>query len=274
MILISCRKDFTNSRKFSAQNFIRNYPFLPKLDQFEELDEMNLAQQMQGKHVLILVHGFRNPLTNVASSYQRLLKGLIDAGLMSDTGYGLVLGFTWPGFETPLGFFPAIPFANRSAGFFRSLLELASRNARTVDVQTHSLGARVVLQALAAGTDGFVDNLMLAAPAVDNEVLEPKREFNNALEACRRCLVYHSEKDSVLKRSYRIGDAPEFDKALGWKGPQRPAIIEAQCPEVFVVDCKKVVASHGAYRTSGAYYEHWGRVLHDIPLPRFELLEG
>jgi esterase/lipase superfamily enzyme len=274
MILISCRKDFSNSRKFSDHNQIRNFPFLPKLDQFEELDEMNLAQQMQGKHVLLLIHGFRNPLKNVAASYQRLLKGLIDAGLMGGTGYDLVLGFTWPGFETPLGFFPAVPFANRSAGFFRSLLELASRNARTVDVQTHSLGARVALQALAAGTTGFVDNLLLTAPAVDNEVLEPKEEFHGALEECRRCLVYHSEKDNTLKLSYRFGDFPNFDRALGWKGPQHPKIIEEKCPEVFVVDCKKVVTSHGGYRNAGAYYEHWSRVLRDVPLPRFELLEG
>jgi esterase/lipase superfamily enzyme len=274
MILISCRKDFSDSRKFAARNAIRNYPFLPKLDPFDELDEMNLALQMQGKHVLILIHGFRNPLQNVATSYQRILKGLIDAKLMGAGGYDLVLGFTWPGFETPLGFFPAIPFANRSAEFFRDLLELASRNARTVDVQTHSLGARVALQALATGTTGFVDNLLLTAAAVDDEDLEPKEEFNSALMECRRCIVYHSEKDNTLKIAYRIGDAPEFDRALGWKGPQHPKVIEEKCPEVFVVDCKKVVTSHGGYRNAGAYYEHWSRVLREVSLPRFETLEG
>jgi hypothetical protein len=274
MILISCRKDFSNSRKFSDRNAIRNYPFLPKLDQFEELDEMNLALQMQGKHVLILIHGFRNPMRNVVASYQRVLKGLIDANLMGEAGYDLVLGFTWPGFETALGFFPAVPFANRAAGFFRQLLELASRNARTVDVQTHSLGARVALQTLGGGTEGFIDNLMMAAAAVDDEVLEPRREFHAALQECRRCIVYHTEKDNVLKISYRLGDAPNFDRALGWKGPQRPQIIEAECPDVFVVDCKQVVNSHGAYRSAGAYYEHWSRVLREIPLPRFETLAG
>ncbi|HYE75098.1 MAG TPA: alpha/beta hydrolase, partial [Blastocatellia bacterium] len=176
--------------------------------------------------------------------------------------------------ETALGFFPAVPFANRSAGFFRSFLELASRNARTVDVETHSLGARVALQAMAGGTDGFVDNLMLTAPAVDDEVLEPRQEFHKALEACRRCLVYHSDKDRTLKFSYRIGDAPNFDRALGLKGPQHPQIIKDQCPDVFTIDCKKVVATHGGYRAAGAYYEHWSRVLTDVPLPRVEVLEG
>jgi esterase/lipase superfamily enzyme len=274
MILISCRKNFTDSRVFADQNAIRNYPFLPDLDQFDELDETNLASQMQGKHVLILIHGFRNPIKNVAEAYQRLLTGLIDAGLMGSPNYDLTLGFVWPGFETALGFFPAVPFANRAAGYFRRLLELASLNARTVDVQTHSLGARVVLQTLGGGTEGFIDNLMMTSPAVDDEVLEPGREFHRALQECRRCLVYHTEKDRVLKFAFRIGDVPEFDRALGWKGPQHPLIIETDCPEVFTIDCQKVVRSHGGYRTSGPYYEHWGRVLGEIPLPRFETLAG
>jgi esterase/lipase superfamily enzyme len=272
MILISCRKDFTNSRSFADRNAIRNYPFLPRLDRFEELDETNLAEQVQGKHVLILVHGFRNSLEKVGASYQRVLQGLIDSSLMGESGYGIVLGFTWPGFETALGFFPAVPSANRSAGFFRQLLELASRNARTVDVQTHSLGARVALQTLAGGTEGFIDNLMLTAAAVDDEVLEPGQEFHAALVTCRRCLVYHTERDRTLKIAFRIGDAPEFDRALGWKGPQHPKIIERDCPDVFVIDCKNVVKSHGGYRDAGAYYEHWSRVMREVPLERFELL--
>lgn len=277
MILISCRKNFSVSQGFSKKNEIRNYPFLPKLDQFEELDEINLAEQMRGKHILILIHGYRNPLANVAASYQRVLKGLIDAKLMHNpaipdsTGYDLVLGFVWPGFETLVGFFPAIPFANRSAGYFRSLLELASRNALTVDVQTHSLGARVALQTLGGGTEGFVDNLLLTAAAVDNECLEPKKEFHGALQYCRRALVYHSDKDNVLKIGYLIGGR---DVALGLRGPEHPDIIKAQCPDVFVVNCKKVVSSHGGYRTAGAYYEHWARVLSETPLAQFETLEG
>ncbi|HEX5732425.1 MAG TPA: hypothetical protein VF131_06295 [Blastocatellia bacterium] len=39
-------------------------------------------------------------------------------------------------------------------------------------------------------------------------------------------------------------------------------------------DCKKVVGSHGGYRSAGAYYEHWGRVMRDVALPRFETLES
>jgi esterase/lipase superfamily enzyme len=275
MILISCRKDFSNSRKFAERIAVRDYPNLPKLDEFEELDEGALAQRVQGKHVLVLVHGFRNSLSDVANAYQRLLKGLTDSGIVGTNGYGLVLGFTWPGFEKALGFLPAVPFANRTAGFFRPLLALASRNALTVDVQTHSLGARVALQTLSGGTEGgFVDNLMMIAAAVDNEVLEPKQEFNEALAGCRRCLVYHSERDAVLKFAFRIGNAPKFDRALGFKGPEHPKIIKEKCPDVFTIDCEAVVGSHGAYRSAPKYYEHWLRVMRDEPLPQFDALEA
>jgi hypothetical protein len=112
---------------------------------------------------------------------------------------------------------------------------------------------------------------MLAA-AVDDEVLEPGQEFNLAVNLCRRCLVYHSDRDKVLKFAFRIGDVPEFDRALGFKGPQHPDIIKEKCPDVFVIDCKKVVGSHGAYRSAPAYYEHWSRVVREIPIPQFEVL--
>ena len=86
----------------------------------------------------------------------------------------------------------------------------------------------------------------------------------------RRCLVYHSSKDNVLKIAYRIG---AFDRALGYKDPEQPDIIEEQCPEVFAVDCSVVVSSHGGYRQAGEVYDHWARVLTDEPLPRFEKLK-
>jgi esterase/lipase superfamily enzyme len=271
MILISCRRDFIGDRLFASENQVRNYPDLKNLDVFTELDLDNVMLQAAGKHVLVLVHGFRNPIKNVADSYDTLLTKLIQAGLRATPHYDLVLGYTWPGFRTRLGFFPAIPSAARSGGFFRQLLERLCRSALTVDVQTHSLGARVALQALSA-TDGvFVDNLLLTAPAVDNECLEPGQEFNEALDNCRRCIVYHSSKDNVLKIGFTFAG---LDRALGLKGPQHPAVIKAECPGIFIVDCSDVVKEHGGYRRAGACYSHWARVLNDEALPQFEKLKA
>jgi esterase/lipase superfamily enzyme len=273
MIMISCRRNFADSRGFSEAIQIRKYPNLSNLDVFETMDMAQLQEEARSKHVLVLVHGFRNPLINVAASYKRLEEGLNENGLLgAATGYGLVLGFTWPGFETILGFLPAIPFANRSGGFLRTLLEPLCRTAHTVDIQTHSLGARVALQTLSSGPECFIDNLMLTAPAVDDESIEPQKEFSAAVDQCRRCLVYHSTNDNVLRISYRFGDPPEFDKALGEDGPQHPSIVKEQMPSTFIVDCQHVVKSHGGYRNAPSVYEHWSRVLNDTPLAQFETL--
>jgi len=268
MILASCRRHF-DSNHFFEELQVRLYPDLSDTTHFTPMSQGELAAGVRDRHVLVLVHGYRNPIAAVADAYQHVEQELIARGLIGPGNYDLALGFLWPGFETRVGFFLAIPSANRSAAAFRALLKILNSSAHTVDVQTHSLGARVALQSMAFEREVFVDNLMLTAPAVDNECLEPKKEFNNALQSCRRSLVYHSTKDSVLKLGYRIG---ALDKALGYRGPEHPKVILTKCPEVFVVDCSAVVAAHGAYRKSAEMYEQWARVLAEKPLKRFEKL--
>lgn len=269
MILASCRKDFDSNQLFGPLQF-RRYPDLGDTSRFDELSEGEVHEAVTDQHIVAFVHGYRNPLRNVASSYRKLETELRRRGLIGPGNYDAAIGFLWPGFQTHAGFFAAVPWANRSATHFRQFLKLLNGSAHTVDVQTHSLGARVALQAMVFEREVFVDNLMLTAPAVDNEVLEPEKEFNQSLASCRRCLVYHSSKDPVLKVAYRIG---ALDKALGYKGPEHPRVIEAECPDVFVVDASAVVTSHGGYRASSECYDHWERVLADTALPRFTALK-
>lgn len=270
MILVSCRRGFDSNRRFADRLDARRYPNLAALDDYELLDEDGFGAATDKRHVLVLVHGYRNPMPGVASAYRVVERRLRVARLLGEGGYDEVVGFLWPGFETMAGFVFALPWANRSAGYLRTLLASLGRSALTVDVQTHSLGARVALQALAFPREVWVDNLLLTAPAVDDEALEPGREFHASLDACRRCLVYHSARDRVLKLSYRFG---AHDAALGYKGPQRPEVIAAEVPAVRVIDCSAVVASHGGYRRAAAYYAHWRRVLDDVPIDQFERLD-
>jgi esterase/lipase superfamily enzyme len=269
MILASCRRHFDSNQLFEDLQF-RRYANLADTTKFVEVSAGELADEFADKHVVAFVHGFRNPIKNVADAYKKLETELINRGLIGPGNYDAAIGFLWPGFQTELGFFPAVPWANRSASYFREFVKLLNGSAHTVDVQTHSLGARVALQAMAFEHEVWVDNLMLTAAAVDNESLEPKKEFNASLASCRRCLVYHSSSDKVLKIAYRIG---ALDKALGYNGPENPTIIRDKCPEVFVVDCSEMVKSHGGYRAAGEVYDHWARVLSEGTLPRFENLK-
>lgn len=266
MILASCRKHFDSNQLFDDVQF-REYPHLGDTTQFREMSEGEVADAVRDRHVLVLVHGYRNPLRNVASAYQKLENELTKRRLIGPGNYDLAVGFLWPGFQTQISFFIAVPWANRSASYFRTFMKLLNGSAHTVDVQTHSLGARVALQSMVFEHEVFVDNLMLTAPAVDNESLEPKKEFHPSLRSCRRCLVYHSARDPVLKVAYRIG---ALDRALGFKGPEDRGVIEKSCPEVFVVDCSAVVSSHGGYRSSAEVYAQWTRVMAESALPRFD----
>jgi esterase/lipase superfamily enzyme len=268
MILASCRKDFESNQLFADLQY-RLYPNLSNTSVFSGMTAADVATAVADRHVVVLVHGYRNPLKDVASSYKKIETELTNRGLIGPRNYDLAIGFLWPGFQSQLGFFAAVPWANRSASHFRAFLQLLNSHAHTVDVQTHSLGARVALQAMTFEHEVFVDDLLLTAAAVDNESLEPSKEFNGALPSCRRCFVYHSSKDPVLKVAYRIG---ALDRALGYKGPEHPAIIDTKCPEVFVVDCSAVVSTHGGYRNAAEMYDHWGKTLADVTLPRFDAL--
>lgn len=273
MYVVSCRKGFDSNILFGKTNQCRNYTNPGSHTEFQDIDLDAVLKAATNKHICVLVHGFNNPIENVTKSYWELVVGLDQQGLAAPEGYGLVVGFTWPGSRTPAGYFGAVPKANKSAPFLRDLLNALRTVALSVDVQTHSLGARVALKALADPNKTFVDNLMLAAPAVDNNILEPGETFFGSVVSCNRCFVYHSKRDPVLKTGFWIGDVLDgVHPALGLKGPRSKTTTLEKTPNVYVVDCSARVDSHGGYRKTPQYYAHWKSVLAGGPMSRYDEL--
>ena len=269
MYIVSCRKNFDSNINFAKENQYRNYTNPNSPTAHQDIDLERLRKAAAGKHVCVLVHGFNNPIENVTKSYWELVTGLDQPGLNGPTGYGLVIGFTWPGSRTAAGYFGAVPKAMKSAPYLRDLVNALRTTAMTVDVQTHSLGARVALKALADPKKVFVDNLLLTAPAVDNNILEPGETFAESPSACNRCFVYFSRKDPVLAGSFWIGDMLDgIHPALGLNGPKDQKITQEKTPNVYVVDCSRRVTSHGGYRQTPQYFEHWKEVLSGAPMSR------
>lgn len=265
MYVVSCRKGFESNLLFEKSNRCRNYTQPGDHTKFQDIDLSTLVAAAANKHVCVLVHGFNNPIANVAKSYWELV-----AGVQTKAAYGLVVGFTWPGSRTPAGYFGAVPKATRSAPFLRDLINLLRPAALSVDVQTHSLGARVALKALADPAKVFVDNLLLTAPAVDNNILEPGETFAGSIASCNRCFVYFSKNDPVLKTGFWIGDVLDgVHAALGLKGPRSKVVTLEKTPNVYVVDCSARVKAHGGYRHAPQYYEHWQEVLGGGPMNRY-----
>jgi esterase/lipase superfamily enzyme len=270
MYVVSCRRDFESNVLLAKENQFRNYTNPGAHTEFQDVSQAAILDGATNKHVLILVHGFNNPIENVTKAYWELVSALDQPGLNGPTGYGLIVGFTWPGARTPFGYFGAGPKATRSAPFLRELINALRPVALSVDVETHSLGARVALKALVEPKKTFVDNLLLTAPAIDNNILEPNETFFDSVSSCNRCFVYFSKKDPVLKGGFWIGDILDgIHSALGLRGPRSKAITLDKTPNVYVVDCTARVSSHGGYRKTSQFYEHWKEVLSGAPVSRY-----
>ncbi|MFN0100696.1 MAG: alpha/beta hydrolase [Bryobacteraceae bacterium] len=273
MYVVSCRRNFDSNVFIAKENQYRNYTNPGSHTAFKDVPLEAILKGAANKHVCVLVHGFNNPIENVTKAYWELVKGMDQPGLNGPTGYGLIVGFTWPGSRTPVGYFGAVPKAGRSGPFLRDLVNALRTVAMTVDVQTHSLGARVALKALADPKKTFVDNLILTAAATDNNILEPGGTFFDSVSSCNRCFVYHSNKDPVLSGSFWIGDILDgIHAALGLKAPRNKKITLEKTPNIYVVDCTKRVASHGGYRRTVQYYDHWKDVLGGGPMSRYDEL--
>jgi esterase/lipase superfamily enzyme len=218
-----------------------------------------------------LVHGFNNEMPAVLSAYWEIVTRMDEAVLAGAAAYGLILGFTWPGFASSLGFFPARSTAKRSGPHLLDLINFLRPATLSIDVQTHSLGARVALSALRTPRKTFIDNLLLSAPAVDHEILEPEQDFHASLESCNRCFVFHSKHDNVLKVAYRVGDiADGAGPALGLRGPRSKPVTLRDCANVHVVDCQARVPDHGGYRRAPQYFSYWKEIFSSRPLERYD----
>jgi esterase/lipase superfamily enzyme len=273
MYVVSCRRGFDSDRSLAAENAYRNYTNPANASAFQELTKTKLLEKAANKHVCILVHGFNNDVPEVMNAYWKIVTQMDETGVVGPQGYGLVIGFTWPGFATRLGYFTALPSARRAAPFLADLINAVRGVAHTVDVQTHSLGARVALTALKNPKKIFVDNLLLSAPAVDHHLLEPDQDFFASTQSCNRVFVYHSRNDGVLAKAFYIGDITDgIHAALGLRGPRSKPITLGQTPNVYVVDCAQRVNGHSAYKDAKQYFAHWRQVLSGTAMSRYDEL--
>lgn len=272
MYVVSCRTGFESNVRVSKEIAARNYKNPLDPTKFDEMTMTELKEAARGKHVAILVHGFNNKMTDVMSAYWEIVSRMNETEVFGAKGYGLVIGFTWPGMAIGPLYIAAVKTAKSSAPRLLELLTELAPVAHSVDVQTHSLGARVALTALKDPKKIFIDNLLLSAPAVDNHLLEPDESFFNSTQSCNRCIVLHSRKDAVLGSAYWVGDLTDgIHAALGLKGTRNKTITLAKTPNVYVVDCtSKVGTDHGGYRKTASYFKYWNTVLTGGPLARYD----
>lgn len=183
-----------------------------------------IRRLVRGRDVLFGVHGF-----NVNMDYGTRMMARLEPRLClttSDVFFGVLWpGNSWlPGVDYPFEGDFAIDSGNKLATFCNIWLA----GARSISFLSHSLGARVVLQALTR-LQRKARSVCLTAAAVNQGALA--EEYAAAAGNALAISVLASHEDTVLKLAYPPGDAisnalhhdhPYFEPALGYDGPPPP----------------------------------------------------
>jgi esterase/lipase superfamily enzyme len=170
-------------------------------------------------HILLLVHGYNNSETDAAESYRAFIEKVEIAfgSRISMAAPDVVAKFNWPGdqstaFGTTVGYPFDITNARDSARVLANyLLGLPVRGSgasRRVTVVGHSMGCRLILEALGRPRVGSVPGLeivaLMAAASPVDFVKRNGRLFRTG-NPPRRMQKFYSEQDRVLQVAFPLG---------------------------------------------------------------------
>ena len=213
--------------------------------QVRELSEQDFVARAAGRDILFATHGFNVNFQDGARSLGRLEEML---QLPPSAFYVAVL---WPGdFWIPAVNYPFEGADAKDSG--RRLAAFCNRRlgaARSISFVTHSLGARLALEAV-KNLDRKARAVCLTAAAVDDDCLTA--EYQTAFANADVISLLASRKDRVLQLAYPVGDPigdllnlgqSPFRRALGRRGPPQP--IGATVPPWQIPD--NAGYNHGDY---------------------------
>ncbi len=268
MLMITSRAQRWSCTELSSQDEVLDCVLEnpdPSVDQL--LKPEAFLERIRGKRVLLLVHGYNNDEDDVCRAYG-LIAQRVGAELAG--AYDVVVGYTWPGGDLRVSYPAARHRAKACAPRLAARLGRVAAVASAVDLLCHSLGNFLALRALATMASGkarFRFAWMTAA-AVHDEALEPGEPFAAVPALFQGFCIYHSRRDRVLRLAFPLA---EGDRALGLCGPENPEAV-LHLPTVQVVNCKRVVGDHGAYKRCPELYAHLRSRLQGVGGPQFVTL--
>jgi hypothetical protein len=186
------------------------------------IDWRVLADRVAGREVVFATHGFNVSYREGAQSLAQL-----EADLNLGPGFVFV-GVLWPGdWWLPVVNYPAeASDAVRCGQLLANFVNVKLPRARSVSLTSHSLGGRLVLEAVVHLQRRAREVCMLAA-AVDDDCLSSP-QYAAAHGNADRISVLASTKDLVLRLAYPAGDFASdigydddspWRRALGYHGP-------------------------------------------------------
>ncbi len=194
---------------------------------YRGLDLSELLNLIRGAHVLIGTHGFNVPRADAVASLSNW------ASLLTLDAPAIFVGLLWPGDSVwAHGIdYPDEPRVADSAGeMVASFVDEFFGDTASVSFSSHSLGARVILEAISQ-LNRPVRRAILMAGAIDDNCLCTGREFEAAASNVEEISLLASKKDEVLEFLYPAGNFaggiltaghPWWRSALGRSGAAKP----------------------------------------------------
>jgi hypothetical protein len=183
-----------------------------------------LLDAIRGQDVILVAHGYNvNRKHGVASltewtSKLHVTEGTVFIGILwpGDCVLPIFVDYVWEGSE-----------AEKSGTLVGSFIDDNFGIANSITLASHSLGARVVLQAIhTLQTIPKIRQLILMAPAIEDDTLA--KEFSDVPAKVGYISVLFSQQDQVLAKAYPAGNLltgllgrgdPNLIPALGRSGP-------------------------------------------------------
>ncbi len=175
-------------------------------------------------------------------------------------GYTRILGVHWPGKVGLANFQQAERNCDDFSDPFRRLLQQLIEHNIQINIVAHSLGCRIVLQALKKlaekNKEDCIEQVILWQAALPSHALTDHPAFYNAYKSAKSMTILHSLKDTILRTFYSSSHLNTFSiiDALGYKGAkQDPLFITLQkSKRVLSVDHTPYLHGHSFMKVPSA----------------------
>ncbi len=203
------------------------------MNDYKSLSRTQFLNDIRGRNVLIGTHGFNvdrgGGITSLAN-WESLLQAPEPF---------VFVGLLWPGdsiWAHGLDYPEEPRIANEAGRLIAPFVDNTFPGAASVSFASHSLGARLVLEAVSQ-MHLAVRRVILMAAAIDDNCLST--EFKAAAARIGQISVLASNRDEVLSAAFPLGNFfagiiaeghPWWHAALGHRGPSHPRPTNFQSP--------------------------------------------
>ena len=251
MFVISSRKGGTDARAFADWEHLFQ---ISSGGDWTEKSFSDLFSRVEGKRVLVLVHGFNNPFDFIKEEYR---KAAYYNRRYFNGHYDLVVGYLWPGGNSHFDYFLAREHTATAAGRLRHWLAELYQNGAQIDLMGHSLAAQVGYRMLESEPEFTIGNVFSFGAAISERVLASAAKLESLLAKVRTFFAFYTRDDVVLKYGFRL---LEQHTALGYTGPVLNRKLEAS-GKINAIDCTGLIANHSGYLNSEPVLTKVGEIL-------------